>query len=65
MVCRAEADCPAVSLGRYSGQELTGPGQKAWITPPGCGGLQAELHGNSALDREDLHIPLGRRFSLG
>ncbi len=31
-----------------------------WITPPGGGNLRAELHGNSALDWGDLHIPLGR-----
>ncbi len=49
-----------VSLGRQSGWELTGPGRKAWITPPGGGALRAELHSNGALDWGDLHIPLGR-----
>ncbi len=49
-----------VSLGRQSGRELTGPGRKAWITPPGGGALRAELHCNGVLNWGDLHIPLGR-----
>ncbi len=49
-----------VSLGRQSGRELTGPGRKAWITPPGGSALRAELHCNGALNWGDLHIPLGR-----
>ncbi len=49
-----------VSLGRQSGRELTGPGRKAWITPPGGSALRAELHSNGALNWGDLHIPLGR-----
>ncbi len=32
---------------------------RTWITPPGGGALQAELHGNSTLDWGDLHIPFG------
>ncbi len=49
-----------VSLGRQSGRELTGPGRKAWITPPGGSALRAKLHSNGALNWGDLHIPLGR-----
>ncbi len=41
-------------------REFTGPGRKAWITPPDGSTLRGELHGNCALDWGDLHTPVGR-----